>query len=89
MAGGRGVDHGPQINNCVTFVVLKVKNPAYGRHWIFWLMRIVSTIEKRTEMAFFFGGGSQILKKIEGGGSKNYQKHMVFIFFVIIFSFSG
>ena len=26
MAGGRGVDHGPQINNCVTFVFYKEKN---------------------------------------------------------------
>ena len=34
-----------------------LKNPAYGRHWISWPMRIVAPLPKRTEIVIFFGGG--------------------------------
>jgi len=85
MAGGRGVDHGPQINNCVTFVFYKEK--ICIRETLNLLIDADSITDRKTHRnGLFLGeGGSQIkLKKIRGGVQKlpkTYGLHFFYYYF--------
>ena len=56
-----------QDSQMVMSLMIIKKNPAYGRHWIFWQMRIISPLPWR---------GKNLM-----GGSKLYVNIYIYIYF--------